>query len=85
MYVLICSDRIFDSPPFMYNKTFLINSIENCRPHLYVSFGTFCVQIGHLFRRWESLIIHKNWKSSAFSFENVDLSMFEHSSKAHVP
>ena len=45
-----CNERIFDSPPFIYNKIFLKKTlVEVCSPHLYASFGTFCAQIGQLF------------------------------------
>ena len=48
MYV--CTERIFDDRPLMYNKIFLKkNLIEVCSQHLYASFGTFCAQIGQLF------------------------------------
>ena len=47
----ICNERIFHSPLFMYNKTFLILLlyIEVCSPNLYASFGIFCFQIGQFF------------------------------------
>ena len=41
----VCTERIFDSRPFMCNKT----PIEDGSSHLYASFGTFCAQIGQLF------------------------------------
>ena len=34
--------------------------IETCSPHLYASFNTFCVQIGHFWRHSESLNILNN-------------------------
>ena len=43
----VCTERIFDSRPFMYNKMFLKEVVGSS--HLYASFGTFCVQIGQLF------------------------------------
>ena len=44
-----CTEEIFDSPPFMYNKIFLKKTfIEVGSQHLYPSFGTFCAQIGQL-------------------------------------
>ena len=42
----VCTERIFDSRPFLYNKIFLKKLF--CGTHLYASFGTFCVQIGQL-------------------------------------
>ena len=46
----VCTERIFDSPTFMYNKILLKKTlVENVTSHLYASFGTFCVQIGQLF------------------------------------
>ena len=52
-------ERIFESRPFMYNKTF------------YASFGTFCVQIGHFLEaQW---VFEKCLQTvkSPFSKENV--------------
>ena len=47
----ICTEGFFDSRPFMYNSIFLKKTlVEVCIPHLYASFGTFCVQIGQLFK-----------------------------------
>ena len=41
----ICSERVFDSQPFMYNKIFLQKTFKGaCSPLLYTSFGTFCTQ-----------------------------------------
>ena len=45
----VCTEWLFDSRPFMHNKTFLKKHIEVCSPHLYASFGAFWVQIGQLF------------------------------------
>ena len=49
------TERIFDSRPFMCNKIFLKKThIEVGSSHLYASFGTFCVQICHLFEaQWD--------------------------------
>ena len=45
----ICTVRIFDSRPFIYNKIFLKKTlIEVISSHIYASFCTFCVQIGQL-------------------------------------
>ena len=44
-----CTERIFDSELFMYNKTFLKKLLQKLvahKSHLYASFGAFCVQIG---------------------------------------
>ena len=47
LHTYVCTEHIFDSLPFLYNKPFLKKTlIEFCSPHLYASFGTFCVQIG---------------------------------------
>ena len=47
----VCTELVFDSRLLMYNKIcFEKNVIEGCSPHLYASFGTFCVQIGQSFR-----------------------------------
>ena len=41
----------FDSPAFMYIKTFLKKTHKKiCSLYLYASFDTVCVQIGHLFK-----------------------------------
>ena len=54
----ICSERISDRQPFMNNKIFLKKAlIEVDR-----SFGTFCVQIGQVFKsRWD-FIPSKNFE-----------------------
>ena len=45
----VCTERIFDSRPSMYDKIFLKINLEACSPHIHASFGTFCIQIGQLF------------------------------------
>ena len=46
----VCTEQFFDSRPFMYNTIFLKKTLKEVgSSHLYASFGTFCVQIGHLF------------------------------------
>ena len=46
----VCTERFFDSQPFIYSKVFLKKTlIEVCSPYLWASFGTFCVQIGQSF------------------------------------
>ena len=48
--IRVCTERIFDIRPFMYNKIYLKkNLIEVGSSHLYASFGTFCVEICLLF------------------------------------
>ena len=54
----------------MYNKKIYL-FIEVCSQHLYASFGTFCVEIGHLF---EALWVFEEYLeiyNSPFSTENV--------------
>ena len=73
-----CTERTFDSRPFMYNKIFLKKTlIEFCSLHLYASFGTFCVQIVQFFEaQW---VFEKCLKTvkSLFSKENdVDFEFF---------
>ena len=50
-----CTERIFDSQPFMYSNIFLKKTLlEVYSSHLYASFGTFCEQIGQLFEaQWD--------------------------------
>ena len=74
----ICIEWIFDSRPFMCNKTFFEKTlIEVGSSHLYASFGTFCVQIGQFFEaQW---VFEKCLKTvkSLFSKENeVDFEFF---------
>ena len=46
----VCTERIFDSPPFMCNNFFFEKTVIKVRnSHLYASCGTFYVQIGQLF------------------------------------
>ena len=41
------TDSIKINRPFMYSKIFFEKTlIEVCSPHLFASFGTFCVKIG---------------------------------------
>ena len=45
----VCTERIFDSQPFMHKKNILEkNVLEVGSPNIYASFGTFCVKIGQL-------------------------------------
>ena len=48
-------------------------------PHLYASFGIFCVQIGQLFAA-QLVFKHSEEfrKSTTFSFDDSDLSIFKH-------
>ena len=67
-----------ESRPFMYNKIFLKK--ENVgSSHLYASFGTFCaVKLVNYSRHSEILNFRKNSKSTSFSYENSDLTVFKH-------
>ena len=38
----VCTERILERQPFMYNKYFWKISIKCCIPYLWASFGTFC-------------------------------------------
>ena len=50
----LCTERIFDSRPFMCNKFFEKTLKEVGSSHIYASFGTFWVQIGQLFEaQWD--------------------------------
>ena len=51
----VCTERDFDSRPFIYNNIFLKKFfIEVGSSYLYASFDTFCVQIGPLFEaQWD--------------------------------
>ena len=68
----VCTEIIFDSRPFMYNKILLKKTLREVgSSHLYASFGTFWVQIGQLFEaQW---VFEKCLKTvkSLFSKENV--------------
>ena len=58
-------ERIFESRPFMYNKTF------------YASFGTFCVQIGHFLEaQWVFEKCLKTVKSLFLKENDVDFEFF---------
>ena len=60
--------------------------IEDCIPHLYASFGTFCVQIGQLFAaQWDFKHSEEFRNRQHFHFNNSDLSIFKHNSKTHCP
>ena len=58
------------------------NLIEICSPHLYASFGTFCVQIGQLFAaKW----VFKHSEESrnpqhfpSIAIDSINLSIFKH-------
>ena len=46
----VCTERNFDSRPFMYKKNIFDKTLtEVCNPYLYASFGTFYVQVGQIF------------------------------------
>ena len=49
---VVCNDRIFDNRLSMYvqQTIFEITPVEVCSPSLCASFGTFCDQIGQLFK-----------------------------------
>ena len=84
LYSIVCIEQIFDSRPFMYNKTILKNSFVGSS-HLNASFGTFCVQIGQLFETHSEILkFRKNSKSTSFSFENSNFTVFKHFSHAYI-
>ena len=63
----VCTERIFDSRPFLYRNKYIETEIDSS--HLYSSFGTFCVQIGSLFEsQWD---FEFSEESTSFSFEKT--------------
>ena len=78
-YSIIMYWTIFWQPTVKVQQNTFENTLFKVgSQHLYASFATFRVQIGQLFEaQW-------NFKlSEAFSFENSDLTIFNHFSKAH--
>jgi len=55
----------------MYNNFFYKTLIEVGSPHLYASFGTFCVQIGQLFEAKRVFEVCLEIDKSLLSKENV--------------
>ena len=76
----VCTEQIFDSQPTIHTQqnNFEKNRTEVCCQYLYASFGTFCVQISQLF-----VALDRIPKSTTFSLDSSDLSIFKHTSKTH--
>ena len=61
---------------FMCNKSFEKNVIEDGSLHIYFHFGTFCVQIGWLFKSQWAFKECLNIDKSLFSKKNVAALIF---------
>ena len=76
--LFVCADRIFDSPPFMKNKIFLKKTaIKVGSWHLYVSFGTFCVQFGQLFESQWDLKLSEEFESDVIFLQKQRFYRFQ--------
>ena len=59
----ICTERIFDRPPFMYNKVFLSKLIQNLVANIFtLLLVPFASKLVNYSKRSESLNIQKNSK-----------------------
>ena len=82
--LLQCTERIFDSRPFMYNKIFLKTLLQKLVAHISMLFlALFASKFVNQSRHSETLNFRKNSKLTSFSFENSDFTVFKHFSKTH--
>ena len=78
----VCTERIFDSRPFMYNKIFLLKILQELVAHIFtLLLPPFAFKLVNHSRRSETLNFRKKSKSTSFSFENIDFTVFIHFSK----
>ena len=81
MYVL---NDFFPADSSCIKKIFLSEISKKLVAYIFtLLLAPFASKSVNVSRRSESLNIRKKSKSATFSFENNDLSMFKHSSKAH--
>ena len=80
----VCTERIFDSRPFTYNKILLKKLLKKLTAHiLTLLLAPFASKLANYSRRSETFNFRKNSKSTTFSFENSDFAVFIHFSKTH--
>ena len=80
----VCTERIFDSRPFMYNKMFLKKTPQKLVANIFtLLLAPFASKMVNYSKHSETLNFRKNLKLTTFSFENSDLTVFKHFSKSH--
>ena len=80
----VCTERIFDSRSFMYNNIFLKKLLEKLVAIIYtLLLAHFVFKLVNYSKLSEILNFRKNSKSTSFSFENSDFTVFIHFSKNH--
>ena len=78
----VCTERFFDCRPFMYNKIFLKKLLLKLVAHIFtLLLAPFALKLVYYLRSNEILNFRKNSKSSSFSFEDSDFTVFKHFSK----
>ena len=80
LWAYVCTEQLFDSWLFMYDKTILKKLINNLIAHIFtLLLAPFVFKLDNYSRHSESLNIAK---STTVYFKTSDLSIFKHSSKA---
>ena len=80
----VCTELMFESRPFMYNKTFLKKILQKLAAHIFtLLMAPFTSKLVNYSRDSETLNFRKNSKSTSFSFENSSFTVFIHFSKTH--
>ena len=75
---------IFDSRTFMNNKIFLKKLLHKMVAHIFkLLLAAFASKFVNYSRHSETLNFRKNSKSTSFSFENSNFTVFKHFSKTH--
>ena len=80
----VCTELIFDSQLFLCIKIFLKIVLRKLAVHIFTFLlAPFTSKLVNYSRHSETLNFRKNSKSTTFSFENSDLSIFQLFSKTH--